>query len=319
MISKHQHRPSNKSLYLFIWLLAISIGLLSTNKAQANQEHHIKSLDIVINTPDGFINIDSFSGLVQPQTLTTIRYIEKISDFENTKQQYIKTLVNIQEQQPITISDRNGLLIRHETSMNGTPFEVRSLLFGDKISTILLEATYPKNIATTTGATMLESLKSVRWLRMASEQLFKGLPFVADQSEQLQIVKRTDNAVVLIDPTPYDEQKAIVPLLVINSGNSEQPINEIEAFSRQFLKAKRFGEDIEILTQQATKVDNIQAFHIKATCTDKQTGKKAQIYQTVVYQQHRFLLIQGMVDITQAKQFWPQFEQITASVKFKKP
>lgn len=308
--------PLNAIKKLKSTLLATLIGLAPfISQAQLIT---IEALDITVEVPDGFVATANFNGIIHPQTFSTIKYREEILSLKQLSTLYTEQLDKIISQKEVNISGRQGLLIQLETTIHGNAFNQWTLMFGDDISTIILEATTPKMMGDELVGTLKNALLSTRWLRLPKDQQFQGLPFVLDESEQLKIIRRTENSVILADMSQkYDETSEIKPLLVVSTAETAEPINEIEALSNQLLRAKRFDKKIEKLSQQADKVDKIIAFHVHAKTTDKVTSKTVEIYQTVAYQKKKFLLIQGLVEPSQAKQFWPQFEQVTKSIKFK--
>lgn len=294
-------------------LLVSVILSLSVNA----KEHNIEEIDITIDIPNGFVSAQNFAGFVHPQTFTTIRYEESLVSFAEAKTSLLQSLPDIEEQQPIEISNRSGILIRHSNVIDDNQFELWTLVFGDRISSIAVSASYPKTMGAKIADKMLAALKSTRWLRLASEQLFTGLPFVADQSKDLVITQRNKNAIVMSNKNPVDPKKSLNPIIALSVGAAEKPLDAIATFSRQLLKMNRIKDDIEVLNQQAVSISGIQGFEIIATATDKITGKPLKIMQTVLYQKHRYLLAQAMVEVIEAERYWPQFKAITNSVKFK--
>ena len=279
-------------------------------------EQEIKDIDVKIDIPASFVSASNFAGFIQPQTFTTIRYEEKIIPFNQAKQATLNGLKNIEQQQDITISEKPGILIRHNETIEGNAFERWTLIFGDNISSIAITASYPKIMAEKSGENMLAALKSTRWLRLPSEQIFTGLPFVANETEDLKITQRNLNSIVMLDKAMYDNSDVIIPSIVLSVGYSEKPLDEIATFSKQQLKAKRL-ENIEIIKQQGVSISNVQGFEITASATDNRTNTQAKFIQTIIYKKNRYLLVQGIVSKADAYKFWPQFQEVINSVKFK--
>lgn len=279
-------------------------------------EKDIKDIDVKIDIPASFVSANNFAGFVQPQTFTTIRYEEKVISFNQAKQATLNGLKDIQEQQDITISEKPGVLIRHHESIDGNEFERWTLIFGDNISSIAITASYPKIMAKKSSDNMLATLKSTRWLRLPSEQIFTGLPFVANETEDLKITQRNLNSIVMLDKAMYDNSDVIIPSIVLSVGYSEKPLEEIATFSKQQLKAKRL-ENIEIIKQQGVSISNVQGFEITASATDNRTNTQAKLIQTIIYKKNRYLLVQGIVSKADAHKFWAQFQEVINSVKFK--
>jgi len=296
--------------------ITLAISCISTNIHA--QQHTINHLDIVIDAPDGFTGAQNFNGLIQPETFSTIKYKEEVLAFESASQAYLTEIKNVLHQEKVTINDKTGILLKFEKNLHNNVFTHWSLLFGDSISTIIIESSSPKMMGEQLEQSLKQTLLSTRWLRLPKDQLFHGLPFVFDSTDKLSATTRSANSIILIDNSKtYDPAKSVAPLYVVSSSKTEQPIEEIEKFSKQMLKAKRLEDDIQIIKQQATKIAGIMAFHMQAKGIDRATGLEVGIYQTIAYQGKRFLLVQGLVEPKQAAEFWPQFEKITQSIKFK--
>jgi phosphotransferase system HPr-like phosphotransfer protein len=282
------------------------------------KEQALSEFDIVINTPDGFTKADNFAGFVQPESFATIKTSESIHSIDQTIDSLLKAKSTIISSEKVTISDKKGVLVKSNETINGNDFQLLTLIFGDQISTITITASYPSHLVKGLASIIKTSLMSTRWLRLPQQQLFQGLPFALDQSDNLTIVKRTANSVVLINKVPFDTSETITPLLVASSVASEKEIIDIKAHSKQQLASQRFESEITITNEEETKINGIRAYHIIASATDKKTQLPVTIYQTIAFQQFKYLLIQGIVEQSEYAQYAPQFEQIIASVKFKK-
>ena len=303
-----------KTLALLALLL---LQLPLTYNAQASQQA-LEEFDVLINTPGGFTKADNFNGFIQPETFTTIKASETITGYEATLSTFIRNTRAIEHSQHVKISDREGQLIKSTKQMNGNDFDQLTLIFGDKISTVTLTATYPKHLSEKLTPKLKKSLLSTRWLRLPSQQMFKGLPFVFDESANLEIIKRTGNSLILLDKTPYDTSKNVTPLLIISAITGETEISDIKEFSKNKLKIRQLREEVIITSEKAVNVNGIKAYQITAKATDKKTGRAVTVFQTIAYQRLRYLLVQGLVEDQQADHIVPQFQQVVDSLKFKK-
>lgn len=298
------------------WLKILTLLLFVSTHATAT-EQHVKALDIVIDTPGGFTPSKRFNGFEQLESFATIRLSEHpqpLSALISTRLNANKSVLSSEE---INISGRNGVLLKNATTLAGNTFEQWILLFGDKISSIEIIAAYPENLSKGMSPLLKKALLSSRWLRQSSEQLFQGLPFAAQQSEQLHFFKRTANSLILKDKAPYDKDKSVTPVMVISSAQSKQGIVDIVEFSKQQLEKNRMLENIRIDSEEEFKVAGIRSYRIIAEAKDRQTGVTVIFYQAIAFQEYRYLLLQGQAAHSQQAQFLPQFRQITDSVSFK--
>jgi hypothetical protein len=294
----------------FTLLLLMSFNIIA-------KEQSIELLDILMDTPPGFTKADNFNGFVQPESFATLRMSEINQSFTATSDSFLQNVSEIISRENVTISDRQGLLVKHKKTVSGNAFEQWTLLFGDNISTITIIASYPLHLNKGLSPVLKNSLLSTRWLRLPSQQLFQGLPFVLDQSDNLTIVKRTFNSVVLIDKAPYDNSKAMTPLFVVSSVTNETEIIDIIEFSKAKLADDRFKGEITIDSEKELKINGIRSYHIEASAIEKNTGLGVMLYQTIAFQPYKYLFTIGVVEKRQAAHFKPQFEAIVSSLKFK--
>jgi hypothetical protein len=299
-----------KSFLPLALLLSITFDALAKDQT-------LSELDISMVTPEGFSKADNFNGFIQPESFATIKAGESIKPIADMIDSFLQNTPAITSRENVKISNKKGLLVKSNKTLNGNNFELWTLLFGDKISTITITASYPQHLNKGLSPALKTSLLSTRWLRLPSEQMFNGMPFVLDQSKDLQIVKRTANSVVMINKAPFDPQKSVTPLLVVSSVASDKELVDIQNFARQQLANKRFESNIGIEHEEEIKINGIRAYHITAKAIDKQTGLPVTLFQTIAFQPYKYLLIQGMTEQTHFSHFGPQFEQIAASVKFK--
>lgn len=304
------------SLHLFC---LCCLGLfLSFSPSLTAQEQHLQALDIVIDTPTGFVTSTRFTGFEQVESFATIKFAETGQSLAAVTSQWLNTHPAPLSSEDVTISGRSGLLLNNTKNINGNQFQQWTLLLGDKISSISIVASYPVALAGSMENLLKTALLSTRWLRQASKQIFQGLPFTVNQSKQLHFLKRTANSLILQDKTPYDRSKSIAPVMVISHAKSEQVITDIVAFARQQLNQSDMLEQIKITSEQEFKIAGIRSYRIIARARHKKTGLPVIFYQAIAFQQQRFLLLMGLAGETQQQQFLPQFEQVTASVSFKK-
>lgn len=298
-------------------IIALWLSFTITSMAIA-QEHHIKALDLVIDMPQGFASANHFIGFEQLETFSTVRLSENFKPLALSISEIQKNNPKTTIIEELNISGRKALLMKSQKSISGTPFEQLTLMFGDTISTVLLVASYPPAMASTIQPVLKKSLLSARWLRQTSAQLFHGLPFTVNQSSQLHFIKRTANALVLKDNSPYDRSKSVVPLMVINTSLTETPVTDNAAFATEQLHKAPGLSDITINQAEGFTIAGIKAYRIIAEATDNQSGSAVVVYQAIAYQPDRILLISGLSPKIQAEQFLAQFKQITDSVSFKK-
>jgi hypothetical protein len=300
---------------LFFNCCALALLLFISSPVNASEQ---LLQDLVINTPKGFEPSPRFTGFEQVESFATIKLIEDNQAYTQTTTELLKSSKDIVSRENVMISGHHALLLKTNLTIGGSEFQRQTLLFGDQISTISIVASYPKLLSDPLADNIKQSLLSSRWLRSKQQQIFQGLPFIANPSELLQPVKRSSNSIVFIDKTPYDNSKTVTPLLVLSSVTSEQDIRDIDDFPVQQLKQQDAVQALEIVSQTEFKIDGIRAYQIIARAVDKKTTLPIFIYQAIAMQGKRYLLVQGRASQNQQAQFLGVFKQVTNSIKFRK-
>jgi hypothetical protein len=298
-----------------IKILALLLCVTFTTSAK---EQKVTELNITIDTPAGFTTAERFSGFEQVESFTTIKMSEKMQSLATSIATHLKENETTLISQNVTISDKEGLLIKNPKTISGTDYEVWTLLFGDEISSASIIATFPTSLSKAMGPLIKKSLLSTRWAGMTKTQLFKGLPFILEKSGNLNYAKRTTNSIVLIDKTPYDLTRTVTPLLIYSHTTAPAPIEDIAVFSKQLLQKSAYFDEIEIVSQEVMSIAGVTANQIIANATEKNSGLPVTVYQVMSSQGQRYLLAQGIVGRDDAAGLLPQFKAVTDSVAFNK-
>lgn len=279
---------------------------------------------ISIIPPAGFEKATGFTGFQQIETFSTIKiqeYNQSITSLQKdmaSANLLSKSTVTLSSE-AIEISGQQGWLLSIKEKISNHKFHKWILLFGDQFSAVSVTASTPESGQTQLIASLKEALVNVIWERDAYTQLFKGLPFKFSQSKDLKFTRRTAKMVILTEKTTGSKAIKLIPSLVIGSDINREEIIDIVAFSKNKLEQLKDYSNFEIQLETETKIDGIRAYKILATAMHKPTEKPVNFYQILVFQQHKYLIIQGVTDPETSKIFLEQFDTISNSLVFKNP
>jgi len=273
----------------------LQVSLIAPNDFNITTEHY------------GFAQAESFSRIrISEKEHPYIPYVKSLS-----KENLLKNKLQLINQEEIDIAGAICSLFTLRQNIAGTFFEKLWLVSGDDLSSIQIEASYPEGSSTTHKDAIKQSLLTLSVASDKSKRIFTGLPFMLTDTGNFKIKQRFINSILLIPTENNDSSTSIV----ISHGNTAKAVEDIQTLSEHFLNNSKTHKNVDILTNEMIKLDNIPAL---ATTADVQVNEMdAQIYQVVSYQKERFLLVQAQSSRSKSEELKKDVENILAHFKFK--
>lgn len=229
----------------------------------------IDGSDFFIEAPDGFVRADTFAGLQQVETSSSIVVNEVAAAFDTvvaslSPDRLVLEGILVSDSTRFESGGRPALLQHLEHDISGIPFHKWQLVIGDSLRTLIVTASFPAWAAGKMSEPLEASLRSANWMRSAQEQLFYDLPFTLKQTDDLKFVKRAPNTIVLADLAQTGELTGRSPSIVVGYLHSDDELVDRPAIAHRQLHSMKGIRDIEILEEGATTVDGIGAYVIRA-------------------------------------------------------
>lgn len=305
-----------------VWLSACDTTLLRQSIEAAQPAEPIQAQRFVLNDgfqvslkpPIGFNLTPEHYGFVQPESFSRI----KVYEVEVSNQEYLAglnkenlALRNLQliDKQEINVANAVCHLVELKQVVAGTVFDKQLLICGDELSSVVVEASYPESANKSHRQAIYKSVNSLAVNVENKLRLFTGLPFTLTETPEYKITKRFRNSVVM-QPLSDSSGKSSV---VISHGASEN--TTINQLAELLISSGSSPEDIEILANEAAKLDKISA--LATTAYVNVAGDTYWIKQVLTYQNNRFLLVQTRVPKADKMMTNQKLENLLSHFEFK--
>lgn len=303
--------------------LAISLSFLAACSSTSDQKNIetitqgfrlSQGIEANLTVPTGFKLATEHYGFVQPETFSRIKLSEIEAPYQIylnqlSKENLLKSQLQLVKAEQVTISGASCTLLTMRTLINGNYFEKLWLLSGDKLSSILVEASYPEGSSQSHKQLIKESLFSLGVSTNNQYRVFTGLPFYISNSAGFKVVKRTSNSVIF--------ESLILPntSVVFSHGIQKNTINSTEDFGLEVLTNSKTLTEFKELKTASIKLDKIPAIETRALAL--KSDEQHFVYQIMSAQQTKFLLIQATTPLANREKLFTEMESLISSFHFK--
>jgi len=304
--------------------LAGSLAFLSACSGTHNQLTELNSLQIfrisngieaALIAPIGFNLTQEHYGFVQAESFSRIKISEIESPLTNylsqlTKENLLKNKLQIKNQEEVKVNGATCHLFTLRQNIAGTYYEKKWLIAGDELSTIQVEASYPEGASNSHKQNILKSITSLAVKTDKAHRIYTGLPFKFSDTANFKLTTRFSNSIVF---SPLDDKKK--QNVTFSHGATKNDIEDIKQLSDHFLKNSKSIKELEILSNEMIKINNIPAF--SSTAYAMINEEPVYIYQVVAYQSKRFLLMQGYSIKSGKTEFKAEVDELLKNFEYK--
>ena len=301
-------------------LLLVVILLVACSFASAER---LPGTKISINPPAGFEKANQFPGYIMEETVSSIMVTEMSAPFSEISKGFneaglLSRGVILIEKESVNVSGHEALILEASQNAPGKAFKKWMLILGDEDETVLVVATFPKELENELSQQLKETLLSVHWDADASIDFFEGLTFNISEYGGLKIAKKMGNTIFLTKDGEFPLNSMDDPLVVIGASiTQEWDINEKEKFVRERLYETAFISDLVIIKEQDVIIDNLSGRRILAKGRDTDTQKEKFLYHVLLFTQDGYFIFQGFSAFEKKDTFGPIFVSILKSFKTK--
>lgn len=303
--------------------LAISLSLLTACSSTSDQQNIEKitqgfrlsqGIEANLTVPTGFKLATEHYGFVQPETFSRIKLSEIETPYQTylsklSKENLLKNQLQLLKTEQVNVSGASCTLLKMRTLVNGNYFEKLWLLSGDKLSSVLVEASYPEGSSQSHKQLIKESLFSLGVKTNNQYRVFTGLPFYIGNSKGFRVVKRTRNSVI------FESLKLPNTSVVFSHGMQNNAIQSTEDFGVQVLTNSKTLSEFKELKSAPIKLDKIPALETRTVAL--KSDQQHFVYQIVSAQQTKFLLMQAATPIAYKEKLFLEMESLIGSFRFK--
>ncbi len=315
------------SVLLIIALTWIAwLGFFDVTRAGPEQEDRPeagsedKPLTLVPGTkirmikPEGFEVADQFTGFGKREDQASIMITELPGPFPEITEGFneeglVAQGMTLLQREELKLNDVSALLLHVDQNLVGTTFSRWITVFGDEKATVMVNATYPKDLEKRYSEPLREAVLSVRWERDLQVDPFADLPFEIDVAEPLQYAHRVSNMLLYTEGGEFPLEEPTGPFFVVGSAISNVDVVDQKEFSERRIKSTVSVLELEIDSSEPIIVDELSGQEIVAKAIDATTDQPMVLYQVIFFQDKTYFIMQGLVTAEASERFLPMFQK----------
>ena len=308
-----------------IALILLIVSFPTTGFAQ-EKESHIQAVRIVgtrvsLKPPSGFTPSPEFSGYWLESLASSIIVTEfpgpfaEVSPGFSSPAELMKRGMSLLNKQEVKIGGQGGVLLQAKQNSLGTDYLKWILVFGDEKESVLIAATFPQQFEKELSQKMKASLLTAYWDQGRKVSLTEGLNFTVREIGELKLAKRISNSLAFTKSGLFPSKAIDDPLIIIAQAISKIEVEDLEKFAKSRIFQTASVTDIEIEQSQKVNIDNLSGYEIVAKGKDIESGQPMVIYQTILFQDQSYYIMQGLISHKQSERYLPVFREMVRSFK----
>jgi hypothetical protein len=287
-----------------------------------NQLVDFPEVGLVIPKPNGFEKALSFHGFQQATSSSSVLLSKVPAPFSEirksiNKNRFAKEQLSLISQQPIKISNKNGLLLKVEQSVFSKKVQKWIVVFGDDKNTYWITAAFLQEDA----PKLSEPLKKIVLAATisSSKPSVTSLPFTIKAVEGLTIAQSLSGlgkAVGFTKDGQIPQTSPQDPIFIVAPSLGNVLVLDRQKFADRRLYQYRGTKINSIKSRKEISIDNLSGWEMEATAQDQKTKTPLQLYQIMLFpQQGGYVLMTGIVGAKQADVYLPKFKAIAQTYK----
>ena len=274
---------------------------------------------VSIAPPPGFLPSTRFPGFHRPDAASSIVVAEFAAPVEPIRAAMTAQALRGQGMTLLSSSRAVaggivGTLYSVREQIRGKSYRKWMALFGNDREAVLLTASFPEALASELAEPLKTSLLGSGWNPRARIDQQDGLRFRLREREDLRVLQRAGNMLVLGDPARRARPAALDPMLVAGEALSDTELGDLAVFAEQRARQLDRVSGVRDVQGQAIDVDGRPAYELTATADDVYGGGPMLLYQLIVPEGRQYLLVQALVGSDEEALWLPRFREVARSV-----
>jgi hypothetical protein len=287
-----------------------------------NQLVNFPEVGLSIPKPDGFEKASSFHGFQQATSSSSVLLSKIPAPFSEMrkvidKKRFAKEQLSLISQQPIKISNKNGLLLGVEQSVFSQKVQKWIVVFGDEKNTYWITAAFLQEDA----PKLSEQLKKIVLAATISSSKLSvsSLPFTIKAVDGLTMVQSFSGigkAAGFTKDGQIPQTSPQDPIFIVAPSLGDVLVLDRQKFADRRLYQYRGTKINSIKSRNEISIDNLSGWEMEAIGQDQKTKTPLKLYQVMLFpKQGGYVLMTGIVGAQQADVYLPKFKAIAKTYK----
>jgi len=289
-------------LRIFLFIALVSTSGFSQAKEMPTQGPAVVGTRVSLKPPAGFIPSPQFPGYWLESLGSSIMVTELPVPFPimsaglaNPSELMSKRGISLLNKQEVKVAGRSGLLVQAKQNAFGTEYLKWLLIFGDEKESVMITASFPKELGGELSKRMKASILTATWNREKNVSLTEGLNFTVDEKGELKIAKRIANLLMFTSSGIFPSKDVDAPVFIVGQSVSKVEIVNPEEFANARIRQTATITNFDIEQSNRVTIDNLNGYEIVAKGKDKASGQSMLVYQVLLFEEQSYYLMQGLV------------------------
>jgi len=307
-----------------IWLLLFTLcGTARGGGSPPQQQQPVRVMGTKVSLvpPPGFVPSERFPGYGLEEAGASILVTELPAPFAAATAAFTdpaalgKKSMKLLAREAVTINNRAGLLLHYQQTIAGTEFLKWLLALGDETETVLVTATFPKDVERKFSRPLRSSVLSARWDQTQSVAVEEGLSYSLGEKGTLRLAKRVGNTLLYTADAIFPSKSLDAPVFVVSPSFGGVRVGDPKAFAEARALKIDSVINIGVIEPQAVVIDGLRGYEIVTNGKDKKTGEPMTVYQIMLFEDDAYYLMQGLVSARRAPRHLDAFREMAHSFK----
>jgi hypothetical protein len=249
--------------------------------------------------PSGFVPSPQFAGFWQEEKGASIMVMELPGPYSQVSAGFSDSAklaargIAVSSREEITIGGIKGAIFRMEQSAYGTDYVKWALLIGDETESVMVTATFPRELDAELSEKLRQSILTSLWTRSKPIPPTEGVKFIVSESGDLRFARRMAGTLSFTRKGIFPSPSIYDPLFIVGQSYSKGMIRDYEAFAQSRILATVNVSDITIEQTTPLEIDGLGGYEILATGKDRDSGEPLLLYQTILFEDGGYYIMHG--------------------------
>lgn len=311
--------------FVFPILLFLPVSSTNARSLPLAQTKPVKvpGTKVSIIPPASLKPSERFPGFIDEETSSSIVITEMEGPYPEmakvfTKEALATKGMNLLRKKKISLNGRAGILLHMEQEARSIAFLKWMVVTGNEKETVLVTATFPKEMKAQLSSAMERAALSVQWDAEAKIDPLAGLNFSFNDDPSLKFARRVSNNVMLTKDGALPGKPTNDPLFIIASSFSDVVVSDIKAFAERRLMQTEKVSSLAIKKQSDVTIAGLPGSEIVA---EAQWGDLPDapviVYQVLLLDGKNYFIMQGFAPREEQEKYLEVFNRVAQSFRKK--
>ena len=269
--------------------------------------------------PSGFVPADRFAGFLQEEKGASIMIMEIPGPYSQVSAGFADSAklaargIVLASREDRAVNGFKGMLVRMEQSAHEIDYLKWALVFGDETESVMVTATFPRELDAELSEKMRRSVLSSRWSRSKPVPPTEGVKFSVRESGDMRFAGRMAGALAYTRKGIFPNPSIYDPLFLVAQSFSKSAIADYKGFAQARILATVDVAGIRIEETTPLEIDGLGGYETIAIGKDRDSGEPMLLYQTILFDDGAYYIMHASVGAEEREAYTTTFREMARS------